>query len=382
MLYYPHYTPSKERLRATLLFCNELSLIVPGIDQHGVSNRTHINELLQHNDQLISYKDPTNRYDRWMRHRGVKEACQNLIEGVVQEIADEGELAPIRVNRGGVVEPGQDDEIAYRWTAKGWKYVAAEKFPSGFKDIFFRDGVALKVGHFRHPNTNEIIEHNGVLCHPKLADFVLSRMAREASIIEGIPSITFGGIHYTDHLYDATTPTERNKFRLLQSTMDLLVPDNLAAMDSHDFLRIRDEFAGVRRDIWSFLDDISREQNLDILPADHEAVMDRLTAARNAVSNELDVVRRQIGKDRFISSTLFSFEAAATIGFAAAGAIAGGPLGAAVAAGSGFALMSGARKLSTLGTSGSGQAKSIAMSIAKLEKRGVPKRRATPNYWL
>jgi hypothetical protein len=54
----------------------------------------------------------------------------------------------------------------------------------------------------------------------------------------------------------------------------------------------------------------------------------------------------------------------------------------ATTAGAGFAFMSGARNLSTLGKQGNGRAKSIAMSIAKLEKRGIPKKRAIPNYWL
>lgn len=249
-----------------------------------------MSELLDRDDKLLAFKDPTYRYDSWMRQKGVQQACHNLIESIAQELLEDGELAPIRTNSSGYVEPGQDDEIALRWASKGWKHVAAEKFPSGFKDLFFKDGIALRVGHFRHPTTNEIIEHNGVLCHPKLADFVLSRMAREASLVEGLPSITFGGINYTDHLYDAALPSGRNRYRLLQSTMDLLVPDNLAALDSHDFIQVRNEFTGVRRDVWSFLADIENEQNLDILSADHDAFMDRLSKARNAITTELEVL--------------------------------------------------------------------------------------------
>ena len=60
----------------------------------------------------------------------------------------------------------------------------------------------------------------------------------------------------------------------------------------------------------------------------------------------------------------------------------GGPLAAAGTTSLGIAVLGGARKMSTLGKKQDGTAKSIAMSIAKIERRGVPARRSVPNYWL
>ncbi|MFV1599221.1 MULTISPECIES: hypothetical protein [unclassified Phaeobacter] len=382
MLYYPHYTPSQERLRSLLLFSDKVSLIVPNVDQFGVQRRQHVEEVLSHDDSLIEMKDPTYRYSGWMDKDGVAQATENLIAKLVEDTEQEGDLTPIHFDQYGHVSPGQDDEIAMRWSQKGWKYVAEEKFPPNFRDIFFTDGMAMRVGHFRNPETGDVIEHNGVLCHPVLADFVLARMAREASIVDGLPSITFGGINYVNHLFDGDQTHRADRFKLLQSAMDLFVPNNVGSSNIRDFFSIHQEYEGVRRLVWRYLDDISREQNLDLEVKDQETLLERLEDARNHIDDELTSIKRQIGRQRFTAGTLFAFEAASTIGLAALGAHWGGPLAAAGTAGLGIAVAGGARKMSTLGKKQDGTAKSIAMSIAKIEKRGVPARRAVPNYWL
>lgn len=382
MLYYPHYTPSQERLRSLLLFTDTVSLIVPAIDQHGVERRQHVEEVLSRDESLIEMKDPTYRYSGWMEKDGVAQATENLIAKLADETEQEGDLTPLNFDQYGYVSPGQDEEIAARWSQKGWKYVAEEKFPPNFRDLFFKDGMALRVGHFRNPQTGDIIEHNGVLCHPVLADFVLARMAREASIVDGIPSITFGGLNYVNHLFDGDQTHRADRFRLLQSAMDLFVPNNLGSSCIQDFLSIRQEYEGLRRLVWRYLEDISMEMNLDLAVHDQEVLLDRLKDARSRIDEELSSVKRQIGRERFTGGTLFALEAASTIGLAALGAAWGGPLAAAGTAGLGIAVAGGARKLSTLGEKPDGTAKSIAMTIAKIENRGVPKRRAVPNYWL
>jgi len=382
MLYYPHYTPSQERLRSLLLFSDTVSLIVPGVDQNGVQRREHVEEILSRDDSLINLEDPTYRYSGWMENDGVAQATENLIAELIEKTAQEDDLVPIHFDQYGHVNPGQDDKIAERWSQQGWKYVAAEKFPQNFSDIFFHGGMALRVGHFRNPQTGDIIEHNGVLCHPVLADFVLARMAREASLVDGIPSITFGGINYENHLVDGGQPQPADRFKLLQSTMDLFVPDNLGRYRIDDFFSIRQEYVGLRRHVWQYLEDISREVNLDLESKDQEMLLGRLNGARELISNELDSIKRQIGRERFTAGTMVVFEAASTIGVAALGAHLGGPLAAAGTVGLGIAVAGGARKLSTLGRTPDGTAKSIAMSIAKIEKRGVPRKRAVPNYWV
>jgi hypothetical protein len=379
MLYYPHYTPSQERLRSLLLFCNTVSLIVPEVDQPGVQDRKHVRDLLELDSSLIEFKDPTYRYSGWIQKHGVAQATENLILELVEKTEQENGLVPIVFDRHGFVKPGQDDEIAERWSRQGWKYVARQKFPPDFHDLFFRDGMALQVGHFRNPTTNAIVEHDGVLCHPELADFVLSRMAREASLVESIPSITFGGINYVNHLFDGAQSRTNNRFRLLQSAMDFLVPDNIEKCNPSEFMGMRREYQSIRHNVWRYLDEVSRDTNLDLEIGDLNTLLDRLEEAREQIADELGAAKRAVGRDRFRSGTLFALEASATIGLAALGAHLGGAWAAAGTTGLGIAV---ARQMSTLKRERQGTANSIAMSIAKLERRGVPTRRKVPNYFL
>lgn len=380
MLYYPHYTPSPERLRSMLLLFDQVSLIVPLEDQAGVQRRGHICELLERDELLIDFKDPTFRYSGWIEKPGVAESTLNLISDIVSETSDEGDLSPVRLNQHGVVERGQDEEIAYRWTRRGWKYVAAQKFPHGFEDLFFSDGMALRVGHFCDPVTGEIIEHNGVLCHPKLADFVLSRMAREAAHVEGLPSMTFGKVDYANHLYDGTEAIRVNPYRLLEATIDLLVPNDLMSCDVPDYLGIREEYSSIRRDVWNYLRTVSFLKHLDSSTQDPTLIAHRLEEAREHIGSELGRIRRQLGRERFTTGTIFTIQAATTVGLAAIGAELGGAAAAAATSGLAFAISSGATKVSTLGRSQDGELRSIAMTLGKIEKRNVPARRAMPRY--
>jgi hypothetical protein len=248
--------------------------------------------------------------------------------------------------------------------------------------MFFRDGIALRVGQFKNPVTGEIVEHNGVLCHPVLADFVLTRMAREASLVEGLPSITFGGTNYTDHLFDGSRPQRVDSFRLLQSTMDLLVPNNIGQCDIREFMKIRDEYREIRQSIWRYFEEITNDMNLDLDIFNIELLTDRLAQARGRVESELEDVKLQIGRDRFSSGAIFAFETAATVASAALGAHFGGPFAAAAAASAGIVFSRGASKMSTFRRNRDGTAHSIAMSLAKIEKRRFPPRRTMSNYFL
>jgi hypothetical protein len=101
-----------------LLFSDTVSLIVPKIDQRGVQRRRHVEEILQIDDSLIKFKDPTHRYSAWMNRDGVAQATESLIEKLFEQIEQDGDLALIHVDKRGHVNPGQDDEIFSRWSKK------------------------------------------------------------------------------------------------------------------------------------------------------------------------------------------------------------------------------------------------------------------------
>lgn len=380
MLYYPHYTPSRERLRSILLFSDQISLIVPHIDQHGVERRGHIREILELEEHLISFKDPEWKYYNWATADGVPKILDGLVREIEEELRNDG-FERIDTDQHGHVEPNQDEEIAFLWSQKGWKYVAAEKLPPALNDVLFRDGLALRVGHFKDPATEQIIEHNGVLCHPRLADFVLCRMAREASFKEGLQSITFGGVNFANHLFDREAGVKYPDHALLQSTMDLFVPDELHKMPVRDFLLMRGDYSGVRRAVTKYLDLVSREKNLNLDFANPQDFVDQLKAARRLIQTELSQAEDYIGEQRFRSRSLLAFEAAATISLAALGSHYGGPVSAAITTGVALAGSALANTMSTVGQGPDGDALSVAMAKAKVERRGNPSRWDAPSFW-
>lgn len=380
MLYYPHYTPSREQLRSILLFSDQINLIVPHIDQNGVEQRGHIREILEWEEHLVAFKDPELKYNDWATADGVLTIVEGLIREIDKDLRNK-DFKRISTNEHGYVQPGQDDKVGLLWSQKGWKHVAAEKLPPALNDILFRDGLALRVGHFRDPASGQIIEHNGVLCHPKLADFVLCRMAREASFQEGLQSITFGGLDFANHLFDREAGTKYPDHALLQSTMDLFVPDELVRMPVQDFLMIRNDYAGVRRAVTSYLALVSREKGLHLDYAHPKSFLDQLRAARRLIETELNQAEEYIGEQRFRTQCLLAFEAAATVSLAALGAHFGGPVSAAITTGVGLAGSAMANRMSTVGTGPDGHALSVAMAKAKVERRGSPSRWNAPSYW-
>ncbi|MEL7112371.1 MAG: glycine zipper family protein [Pseudomonadota bacterium] len=380
MLYYPHYTPSKQRLRSILLFSDDINLIVPHIDQQGVRRRGNVKDILDRSPELIDFKDPQGRYYEWANRQGVDKIISSLLDEVAVQIDDEG-LETIRKDQFGHVEPGQDELIAFLWSERGWKYVAAEKFPYQIHEEVFASDAAARVGHFRNPVTDEIVEHNGVLCHPNLADFVLSRMAREASFKEGRPSVTFGGIDFMNHLYDGENPPQNPELTLFQSSLDLIVPDNLDRLDTDEYLHIRDDYRDLRRSLWSYFGTVSVEQNLHLSDVEQEALVRNLSDARDQIEDDIRRVTDFIGRQRFRSYTALALETASTLGGAAIGAIYSGPQGAVCGAGIGLAGGKYANRLSTVQKSPEGRLDTIAMNKAKIESRGLKKRWDAPSYW-
>lgn len=380
VLYYPHYTPSKLQLRSILLFSDNLNLIVPSIDQYGVRSRSNVRDLIEFEPSLIEFRDPEYRYSGWASRKGIDGVLESLLDEVGRDIEDAG-LDTIIKDRNGHANAGQDEIISDLWSRRGWKFVAAEKIPQRIRDAIFQSDAAARVGIVRNPQTNQIFENNGVLCHPKLGDFILSRMAREASFKEGIPSITFGGIDYANHLFDGEHAIQRGEHALFQSSVDLFVPDDIETFSTSEFLEIRRDYSDLRRSLWSYLGTMASESNLNLDRIDQDALLQNLAHARDQIIEDLVQVTRFIGRQKFRSQAALAFEAAATLGGAAFGAIFSGPTGAMTGAGIGLAGGKLASKLSTVEKDYDGRLKSIAMTKAKIEKRRSRRGWDAPSYW-
>jgi hypothetical protein len=379
MIYYPHYTPSNQHLRSILLFSDQIKLLVPDVDQDGVRRREHIRGLIKKDPNLIELKNPQYLYDAWASHCGTHSVIQNIIR-IASDCMSSNGVPPIKKDKFGNLEPGQESIIKRLRSDHGWKYVAAEKFPSKIHAAVFDSNCAARAGIYTDETTGRTIEHNGVICHPLLADFVLCRMARQASFEEALPSITFGGANYMDHLLDGEQLLNSPQQELMQASLDLFVPDNISSLSVDDFFFVRDEYSNIRNSVSEYLSSMVKTENLDMTSADASALFHRLTATREKIRQELVDVSGAIGRQRFLHGSALALEAAATLGGAALGAAVSGVQGAMVGAGIGFAGGKSASLLSTVGYS-NGRLKSVAMTKAKIERMGLRKRWNAPSHW-
>ncbi len=379
MIYYPHYTPSRQHLRSILLFSDQINLLVPAVDQEGVRQRGHIREIIEKQPDLIVLKDPQGAYDGWVDNDRIHLVLQNLISDA-SDLMSASEAPLLKKDKYGNLESGQEVVIEILRSNHGWKYVAVEKFPYQVHQAVFESQCAARAGAFIDKKTGRVVEQNGALCHPLLADFVLCRMARQASIVEALPSITFGGVNYMNHLLDGEQSPNSPEQALMQSALDLFVPDNLSMLKIEDFLAVWKEYKELRRSVWMYLGSMVAAENLNMSAVEQIALFERLAATREKIRIEVVEVAKEIGDHRFKHGLAIALEAAATIGGAAFGAVFSGVPGAMAGAGIGLAGGKYANKLSTVGTS-NGNLRSVAMAKARIERMGLQKRWDAPSYW-
>lgn len=343
--------------------------------------RGHVRGIVEKEPALLNLIDPQGgRFAAWAEDRHIQYVIENIIKEATDKMLAEG-IPFLKKGEFGDVEPGQENHINKLRSNYGWKYVAAEKFPSDIHYAVFKSECAARTGVYKNEKTGLVVEHNSVLCHPALADFVLCRMARQASIVEYLPSITFGGTNYMDHLLDGEPRANGPQQELMQATLGLFVPDNLSLLTVEDFITARSEYSTIRRLVADYLSSLIAAENLNMTPINQGVFFDRLISTRQKIEREMNDVANQIGRHRFLHGSAISLEAASTLIGAAVGSIYSGVAGAMSGSTIGLAGGKFAHRLSTLGEV-HGQLRSIAMTKAKVERMGVRKRWNAPSHWI
>jgi len=379
VLYYPHYTPSNHHLRSIILFTDQIRLIVPAGDQGGVSSRGHVRPLIEADSKLIRFIDPQYGYRTWDSLSKSDKIIANIIRIASVEMTKAN--APIlRKDKFGFIEPNQKKSIDHLRSQFGWKYVAVEKIPDELHAAIFDSNCAAKAGTYVNDVTGQVIENNSVICHPLLADFILCRMARQVSISEALPSITFGGANYMDHLFDGEPLLNAPEQELMQTSLDLFVPSNISTLTPKEYLAIRNDYSGLRQTVADYLGAMVRSENLNMKSADAKALARRILDARKKIEDEMEHVARSVGQQRFLHGSALALEAAATLGGVALGQEIAGSIGAFVGAGIGLAGSKTASLLSTVGHGNKGL-ESVIMTKAKIERSGLRKRWNAPRHW-
>ena len=182
------------------------------------------------------------------------------------------------------------------------------------------------------------------------------------------------------YLLDDSAATKAPEYALLQSSIDLFVPDDVEFLDVKDYMAIRQDYEGIRRSFLSYLRDIAGDHNLG-LPQSPDAFLNNMTSAREEIHKDLAAVTKAVGSQRFNTRTAFALETATTVSSAVLGVNYPNPLGAIIASGLGYLGSKLANRLSTVSETYNAGLVSIAMSKAKIESRVARQTWDAPTYW-
>jgi len=229
---------------------------------------------------------------------------------------------------------------------QGWKPIAEQKIPQSAFGVLYDMNVAIRIHMLTDPSTGRIIEHDPVLMHPKIADFILSRLAREISGQHRISSLTFDSQQVTNHMYDGRMGAAKIRTALLEKSLPIAIPDNVDRLSIGDYWGIRSEFQDVRDGLNNLLQELAIDYNLD----DHidvERFFEHLNESSYEIEKRVKVAQRNIGIRRFSDYGCFVFKMFSTLSGAAIGLQFGGMLPGLFGTGVGFLGGEAAHKLST-----------------------------------
>ena len=290
LLYYPHYTPSKKRLRTLLLFFDTVDLIVPRDDQPNVIQRDHVKPLLNVDESILRFHAPEDGYGRWAENREAIELLTKIIDEVRTkdpEIA----LEKYAVEPAGRLVPGVRDSIVPLLFKLGWRPVALQKINRDVFKIIVGAGLGARIGMYRRPGTNEIVEQDATILHPAIAAFVFSRLSREISDREHVPTMTFGTNDYFNHTFDGFDDLRRDPpIDLLRTSVPLIIPDKVGSMPTATFFSIREDFGDLRSKLHRHMGDFVSKYRLNNESATTDYLR-RLEFAAREISREVEVAQ-------------------------------------------------------------------------------------------
>lgn len=131
--------------------------------------RGHIREIIEKQPDLIVLKDPQGAYDGWVDNDRIHLVLQNLISDA-SDLMSGSEAPLLKKDKYGNLESGREAVTEILRSNHGWKYVAVEKFPYQVHQAVFESQCAARAGAFIDKKTGRVVEQNGALCHPLIAD--------------------------------------------------------------------------------------------------------------------------------------------------------------------------------------------------------------------
>lgn len=324
-LFYPNYVPNDDWLRSALLFFDSVHTIVPKEDQNNVRLRTTVKTLLDYDPTTIIFEHPTVK----ILENAFSYYEYEDLERVVAQIKSETKY-PIELERA-----RENNEYRASLVRSGIaRHLARQKIPDTLFSMLNNEGLVIELDPLYDPALRVPVSEFPVLTHPRVADFVMARLAEAFARDKRLASLTH---RLNDFAYNAFQGVRRRDERtvetdLLATSINLIVPPDIGRLPIDRFAEIRARYEGVREATRDLFATVAREERLDSVP-EVTGYADALRDTANLVGRRILQVQRELGEEDQRKAEEFCLVSILTLVGAAVGASVGGPFGAMVGAG-------------------------------------------------
>jgi hypothetical protein len=331
ILSYPNYCPNKFNLRALLLFYDDIRTIVPEEDQLGVARRDHLFELERYaGTRPIEFVDPKYSLFAWERDERTFETFIRLAQKNAARM-ETGLKQLVTVAQRNRYAPETQTLTSYLQDL-GWSYVAAPKISDKTLDQLIDLKVALPVQHLINRETGTVVEYDPILMPSELANFAISRLARDLANRENRVPVTLEDTSHYASLYKGGVALPDRRQYLLSSFIHAAIPACLGELEPDRYWDLRQEYSGVRLRLNDLLNATLVQHDLDGSD-DFKDFIGHTGTVVNSLRREIDAASRKFRPTWLENSRTFAIDTAFTLVGPVVGAALGGYQGAIAGAG-------------------------------------------------
>lgn len=297
---YPHYCPNKFGLRALLLFYDEIQTIVPDEDQTSVRERKHLQELKQlSGNDPVRLIDPSYSMFKWEREKETFSSFIRLADRASQKMKPEirGYVRRSIKDK----DYRRDQPLAAHLQRQGWTFVAQQKLRPETLNLLQERDVALRMPTLISRETGEVIELNPILMPSDLADFAISRLARDIAKRERKTPVTLESSPHYASLYKGGINLPEKRHYLVSSLIGAAIPRSLEKLTPDEFWDVRNQYADVRDELGNLIAATMRANDLDG-SADFKDFVDQTEPVIEDLRTEIRLASRKI-RPRWMENT-------------------------------------------------------------------------------
>lgn len=305
---------------------DKVSTIVPNLDQRNLIGRWGSEEIHSYlSDKSLDFFDPTWRYTEWFQQKSAQLEFERLARQATASIDHETIRSQLLIDvEGHAIPHAKCPNPKQMLENANWKYLAYQKFPRSVLDRLLSYKLAARVPSIH----SEVLP---VLIHPRLGDFVLSRLARQIASDEKIPALAETDPNLKDCLFDGELSIHQRRTELLAIILEFSIPEDFEKIPYGEYDEIRQGLNDTRKKLSLLLSELMIRFELDMESEANsfrrdlqEKIEDIGAAISTAQQNQKWRANTKLGVNVFVSAV------GGAVG-AIIGDLTGGIVGAAVA---------------------------------------------------